>query len=113
MDDAHSVRCQAREGRSSRMLRRVLALGAVAGVIAGGWIGWQWQVTRERQAMRAWLNSHAWEVYQWGNAHVPKVRRWFGDEAIDSLAFPREATPGELQQARRLFPEAVVQSNYY
>jgi hypothetical protein len=91
------------------------------------WLGYHAQAVRERKAMRAWIIEQGgfhdtyvldgvdppgyvppdWYVRK--VAKFPRVRLWFGDDAVCYINLIRtEATWEQRQRIARMFPEAWV-----
>lgn len=91
-------------------------LVAVTGIGAMlGWVTWQWQVVRARQALWPRMNQGPFSVRVIGvpgsaPRHIPWLRVILGDFPEANLIYDPTSDPrGEqLRQARELFPEATI-----
>jgi hypothetical protein len=117
-------------------LRSLLIAVTVAG-IGAGWVAWQRQIVRDRQAMRSWLQSQGgWLVPDlayaglsirgsWHQTRDPReklaaigrrqkvhgtlpiVRQWFGDEYVEGIFLP-DALSGRRREIERMFSESTI-----
>jgi hypothetical protein len=107
-------------------LRTLFVVLTVAGGVIG-WISWQWNIVHHRRAMRAMLEANgatffvaniAWRrpsskietIQSVDRAYkISSIRRWFGDEFVDMIAFNRKLTAQE-RLAIKAFPESDIKA---
>ena len=103
----------------------VAVLSGVVG-IAALWAGWNLYQVRERKAARQWIEQQGGFADTWSPislqkrdslpepwrtkaAQFPRVRLWFGDEAVYNINLACASfTWADRQRIDRLFPEAFV-----
>ena len=79
------------------------------------WLGWEVRFIRERQAFLQWIKSQEptggfviRSSWSGAPAPIPFWRRWLGDEPENLIELPAGSMPADRDQAKALFPEAVV-----
>jgi hypothetical protein len=102
----------------------IVTMLVTALLIAIGWLGWQYQIVRHRQAMRSQIETTGGVVFVGGfdyrssprvkmirpadyDYKIPTVRKWFGDEFVALILFPRQLTAAD-RQAIEALPESEV-----
>jgi hypothetical protein len=85
-----------------------------------GWLGWQFEIVKERKAMRSEMKRRRTvsitlidrrpdNVLGLPVGEVSFIRRWMGDEPLDEVAFPiQEMRSPYADRVRDLFPEATI-----
>ena len=79
------------------------------------WLGREAQLVHERQALRDHLKAKKenvfvakdWPAISTRPIQVSRLRRWMGDEAVVAINLPPGSTESDVDNARKLFPEAV------
>ena len=79
------------------------------------WLGREMQLVHERQALRDHLRAKKENVFvakDWPDIsttpiQVSRLRRWMGDEAVVAINLPPGSTEADVDNARKIFPEAV------
>ena len=104
-----------------RWLRFSLRGLLIAVTLVAIWLGTNVYTVRQRKAaLTLWradpevgVRGSVERLGEPVDSRPPAIRRWFADETIDMLVFPRDATDEELAAASKLFPEAkVFRSDY-
>src|SRR5262245_49633013 len=83
---------------------RTLLIGVTLFAIPCWYVGRQYQIVRAR---KAWLAAHPrprYIIYTRPKTTIPPIRRWLGD-AFEPLLY---AEPYEMEETKKLFPEADV-----
>lgn len=87
----------------------------VAAVVCA-WLGHEYHVVQERQAMRAWIEKHGGictsdASLRESPAEKPSlIRRWLGDERLDEVLFIPPAHDAEIARVKAAFPGTVVRN---
>ncbi len=93
-------------------LRTLLTFTMVVAV-ACGWVSWQAQIVRDRNAeLNRAVNMRLIGIDCDDQAQaIPWLRRLLGDVSVNSISMPPETTSDELDRLSALFPESRVTSD--
>ena len=80
------------------------------------WLAWESSIVRQRKALLSQMQAsgafHITPARHWGDppptprATIPWIRRWLGDEAIQSVTYSYAPPEIDMQRVERAFPEA-------
>ncbi len=115
-----------------RWFRFTLRTLFVVVTVFGVWLGYEFNVVHQRNAMRKSVVKRGGYVdvftrpaptkmgpflLSFGymrvlgpeeEPEIPRWRRWFGDEAVNRIMLPSGSSDADLERARALFPEGTV-----
>ena len=96
---------------------RTLLIVVTLLAIPSGYVGWQANIVRERQAMLAWIKKAGgadfpyvpWaQLKKYPPPPLPWIREQFGDEWVVWIYYPKSFQPRDLERIRKEFPEAEL-----
>jgi hypothetical protein len=92
-----------------RFSLRALLVASTALALCLGWFARQFQIVNTRKAfLREYALGYGdMDVEPYDHDQVPLYRMWLGDECVMRIDLKRGADVEEVQEAKRLFPEAI------
>jgi len=93
---------------SLRTLLVAVTLAALAAATVA-WIGSDRQIAAARRRFLLGDERRAQPAFLPAENELPFWRRYFGDQSRKSISLPAGATTADVEEARRLFPEAEIE----